>query len=96
LRGWDLYFRFTDDDDIGFTRYYFPGQADNDYWHDPGVFGHFLQEVVDPPDPEGRPKVLQPAGKVRFEKPRGAALPWLVKECDAGNLLQAYDCARSL
>jgi hypothetical protein len=88
-RGWDLYFRFTDDDDIGFTRYYFPGQAHNDYWHDPGVFGHFLQEVVDPPDPEGRAKVLQPAGKARFEKPRGAVLPWLVKECDPGNLLQA-------
>ncbi len=44
-------------DDIGFTRYFFPGAAHNDYWQDPDVFGHFFQNVVDPtgqyltPDP---------------------------------------------
>lgn len=36
--------------DHGFTRYYFPGAAHNDYWTDDDVFGHFIQEVVDPQD----------------------------------------------
>jgi len=34
--------------DHGFSRYYFPGAAHNDYWQDDHVFGHFIQEVVDP------------------------------------------------
>lgn len=36
--------------DYGFTRYYFPGSAHNDYWTDDHVFGHFIQSVVDPDD----------------------------------------------
>lgn len=32
--------------DFGFTRYYFPGKAHNDYWDDNQVFGHFIQTVV--------------------------------------------------
>src|SRR5262245_20854569 len=32
--------------DFGFTRYYFPGKAHNDYWGDSQVFGHFIQTVV--------------------------------------------------
>jgi hypothetical protein len=38
------------DDDIGFTRYPFPGKAHNDYWNDDDVFGHFIQTVVQPTD----------------------------------------------
>lgn len=34
--------------DHGFSRYYFPGAAHNAYWQDDHVFGHFIQEVVDP------------------------------------------------
>ena len=46
---WDKFFVFRDGkDDIGFTRYYFPGAAHNDYWRDEVVFGHFIEEVVDP------------------------------------------------
>ena len=48
--GWDRFFAFRDErnqDDIGFTRYYFPGAAHNDYWQDHHVFGHFIEEVVD-------------------------------------------------
>src|SRR5439155_680146 len=65
--GWDAFFEFQDvRDDIGFTRYYFPGAAHNDYWKDPGVFGHFLQEVVDPtPD---RASAVLPRGR---EEPYG-------------------------
>lgn len=40
----------TKGDDYGFTRYYFPGKAHNDYWEDPDVFGNFLKTVVDPGD----------------------------------------------
>src|SRR5262249_52089124 len=32
--------------DFGFTRYYFPGKAHNDYWGDSQIFGHFIQTVV--------------------------------------------------
>ena len=33
-------------DDYGFSRYFLPGAAHNDYWTDPGVFGHFIQTVM--------------------------------------------------
>ena len=56
----------------------FPGAAHNEYWHDPGVFGHFIQKVVDPPDQQGGPVVLKPSRGARFEKPRGSTLAWLV------------------
>ena len=75
---WAPYFQFTDNDDIGFTRYYFPGAAHNEYWHDPGVFGHFIQKVVDPSDQQGGQVVLKPSRGARFEKPRGSTLAWLV------------------
>jgi len=32
--------------DFGFSRYYFPGKAHNDYWGDNQIFGHFIQNVV--------------------------------------------------
>lgn len=32
--------------DHGFTKYYFPGKAHNDYWGDSHAFGHFIQTVV--------------------------------------------------
>jgi hypothetical protein len=41
--------------DFGFTRYYFPGKAHNDYWGDNQVFGHFIQTVVYQQDIEARP-----------------------------------------
>jgi hypothetical protein len=53
--GWQSYFAFNpNEDDIGFTRYYFAGKAHNDYWEDEGVFGHFIQTVVKPPKIEER------------------------------------------
>jgi hypothetical protein len=33
-------------DDAGFSRYWLPGKAHNDYWRDKEVFGHFIQNVV--------------------------------------------------
>lgn len=33
-------------DDFGFGRYFFPGKAHVDYWSDPDVFGHFIDDVV--------------------------------------------------
>lgn len=32
--------------DFGFSRYYFPGKAHNDYWGDSQVFNHFIETVV--------------------------------------------------
>ena len=38
--------------DFGFSRYWLPGKAHNDYWGDPQVFGHFIDDVVFPkPNP---------------------------------------------
>lgn len=32
--------------DLGFARYAMPGKAHNDYWEDPMVFGHFIDDVI--------------------------------------------------
>jgi hypothetical protein len=32
--------------DLGFARYAMPGKAHNDYWEDPTVFGHFIDDVI--------------------------------------------------
>jgi hypothetical protein len=45
--GWDDVFEFEPEHDYVFSRYWFPGQAHNDYWKDPIVFGHFLETVID-------------------------------------------------
>jgi hypothetical protein len=34
--------------DIGFARYLLPGKAHNDYWDDPAVFEHFVDDVITP------------------------------------------------
>jgi len=41
-------FEFGAEHDYGFSRYWLPGKAHNDYWNDPEVFGHFIDEVVLP------------------------------------------------
>ena len=67
-------------DDIGFTRSFFPGAAHNDYWRDPGVFGHFFERVVDPdyavlkPDPTLAPE----EGKPYYSVPRTDPFAWIV------------------
>ena len=43
-------FDFTEDHDLGFSRYWLPGKAHNDYWGDAEVFGHFIDDVVFPDD----------------------------------------------
>ncbi len=74
-------------DDIGFTRYFFPGQAHNEYWWDDGVFGHFLEDVVGlrpAPSPrarEGRRPVPAKQGatnKARFGAPTTRRWPQVV------------------
>jgi hypothetical protein len=55
--------------DVGFTRYYFPGAAHNDYWRDEQVFGHFIQDVVDPDHDKPNPKLKQPAPPVTYKTP---------------------------
>ncbi len=71
-RRWDKFFAFSDSDDFGFTRYYFPGEAHNEYWSDADVFGHFLQTVVDP-----KKKILDPPVKVPYKKPTTRPLAWV-------------------
>jgi hypothetical protein len=74
-RGWSGFFDFSDErneDDIGFTRYYFPGAAHNDYWTDEDVFGNFIEEVVD------RTNTVLPRGReVRHRTPRTRLLAFL-------------------
>lgn len=61
--GFDQYFEFDGDkDDLGFSRYYLPGKAHNDYWTDPQVFGHFIADVVKVP---GMPEICAKPPKTR-------------------------------
>jgi hypothetical protein len=72
---WNRFFAFRDEegeDDIGFTRYYFPGAAHNDYWKDRDVFGHFIEQVVDRTN-----TVLPRAKETRYGVPGTKALAWL-------------------
>ncbi len=67
--------------DIGFSRYFFPGAAHNDYWRDPDVFGHFLQTVVDPTRqilPPASQKTFSTPGTIRFAWVTSYALPYLL------------------
>jgi hypothetical protein len=41
-------FVFPNENDHGFSRYYLPGKAHNDYFKDKHVFGHFIQQVIHP------------------------------------------------
>ena len=41
--------------DFGFSRYWLPGKAHNDYWQDAEVFGHFIDDVVMRPARAARP-----------------------------------------
>src|SRR5207249_2793242 len=43
---------------------YFPGAAHNDYWRDAHVFGHFIQDVVDPD--RAHPQLKQPDPQVSY------------------------------
>ncbi len=52
---WDEVFEFERaKHEFVFSRYPFPGKAHNDYWEDPGVFGHFIEDVVKPPGAVGK------------------------------------------
>ncbi|VWX62371.1 conserved membrane hypothetical protein [Burkholderiales bacterium 8X] len=60
----------------GFSRYWLPGKAHSDYWDDPEVFGHFIDEVV---SPAADPRDAQPPPANKFG--RGVvstAIPYLV------------------
>lgn len=61
-RGWSSVFDFPLINDIGFTRYPFPGKAHVDYWQDDAVFGHFIGSVVRPQVPpiEGAVEIADP------------------------------------
>src|SRR5262249_34503004 len=66
--GWEGVFNFPADHDHGFARYPFPGKAHVDYWNDPAVFGHFIQQVFYkgqnvPPKPPAKGYEKPPASK---------------------------------
>jgi hypothetical protein len=61
--------------DYGFTRYPLPGMAHNGYWRDEDVFGHFIQDVVDPAppgvgDPAAHRAIPQADPSVTYQVPR--------------------------
>jgi hypothetical protein len=47
---WNQVFEFRHENDLGFTRYPFPGKAHVDYWRDRDVFTHFIETVVESGD----------------------------------------------
>jgi hypothetical protein len=55
--------------DHGFSRYWLPGKAHNDYWNDAEVFGHFIEDVVLPKDQPKPPSSNQLVDKVSMAIP---------------------------
>jgi hypothetical protein len=78
-------FSFEEKDDMGFTRYPFPGKAHVDFWQDEEVFGHFIFNVVneqreDEPFQSKHQKMYlnrQP-GDIWWKKWLSVSLPFLV------------------
>ena len=58
--GWERSFEFPEENDHEFSRYVLPGKAHNDYFTDPAVFGHFIQNVVKPASKPGDSVVERP------------------------------------
>jgi hypothetical protein len=58
--GWREVFAFPPTNDHGFARYALPGQAHNDYWKDPDVFGHFVENTMNLRS--GEPRFANPPG----------------------------------
>lgn len=73
----------TDKHDFGFSRYWLPGKAHNDYWTDPQVFGHFIDDVVRPgraslAAPEAAPPPSPPPQSSRLVGIVATAIPYLL------------------
>jgi hypothetical protein len=65
----DKAFNFdADAHDIGFSRYWFPGKAHNDYWNDEQLFGNFIKDVVREPVSTDNKNSLD------FSKPPGSKI----------------------
>ena len=52
--GWNAFFRFPAEQDVGFSRYVLPGKAHVDYWNDNDLFAHFFEHVVELPKSKRR------------------------------------------
>ncbi len=66
-------------DDFGFSRYFLPGAAHNDYWTDPDVFGHFIETVIGlPADPSLQRDFTQPPRDRWPAKVISYVLPYLL------------------
>ena len=68
--GWQGTFDFPPAHDVGFSRYPLPGKAHVDYWHDRGVFDHFIDNVVKPDPAPPRPPSAPRPKRRRHPAPR--------------------------
>ena len=69
-------FDFEKRHDRGFSRYWLPGKAHNDYWGDAEVFGHFIDDVVMPPEAGSAPSSAPASSWLRGVI--STAIPYLV------------------
>lgn len=79
--GWHpKFFQFEPDHDFGFSRYFLPAKAHNDYWNDPAVFGHFIRDVMNlEPFVDGKPmKKPAPPPDRRFAKVSSYITPFIL------------------
>jgi hypothetical protein len=79
--GWNGFFEFDAQHDMGLAHYYFPGKAHDDYWEDPGVFGHFFEKVVQPPAlpaPHPAPQHYDPPGRRFWPSVISTVVPYVV------------------
>ncbi|MBJ7310359.1 MFS transporter [Rugamonas sp. CCM 8940] len=56
-------------DDFGFSRYWLPGKAHNDYWTDNAVFDHFIRSVVRGEEVSKKPQGSKLVGAVSTSLP---------------------------
>ena len=71
-------FEFTAEHDHGFSRYWLPGKAHNDYWDDAEVFGHFIDDVVSPTGTGTGPSTAKPPQSYWWVDKLSMAIPYAI------------------
>jgi hypothetical protein len=75
---WRGFFEFEPEHDYGFARYFLPGKAHNDYWNDPLVFGHFINDVLKLPAMANGERVSSPPPSRRWARFSSYVTPYVL------------------
>ena len=75
---WHGFFEFEPEHDHGFARYFLPGKAHNDYWDDPLVFGHFINDVLNLPAKANGERVTSPPPNRKWAQFSSYVTPYIL------------------